>query len=236
MNKKGFTLIELLVVIAIIAILLSILLPGLNQARYQAKNAVDMSNLKQIGLAAWEWADDHDDRALSQTWYSDDSFAAITHVDLDRAYIPGTQFNNQQKENLYACPLATKVKFFGSNPSNVISYGINGNLTINGQDHYRDIEDDEDFLSLSGRTKLTSVKNPATTNHFMCHEKWVVISDINFDPSISPESLPDPTKSRWHRIRSNESYGISNMVWVDGHVSKEPDDFEIRWRNYLSIN
>jgi len=68
-RRCPFTLIELLVVIAIIAILASMLLPALNQARANSKRTSCLGNVRQIGIGM------------------------MFYVDSERGYYPVTDFN-----------------------------------------------------------------------------------------------------------------------------------------------
>lgn len=65
-RTRGFTLIELLVVVAIIAILISILLPALNEARSQTKNVKCLANLRSLGQGLIAYTSELQDRLPRQ--------------------------------------------------------------------------------------------------------------------------------------------------------------------------
>ena len=65
---RGFTLIELLVVIAIVALLISIILPALGEARRTARSVLCSNNMRQLAVATTSYATDFQDRIASFTW------------------------------------------------------------------------------------------------------------------------------------------------------------------------
>jgi prepilin-type N-terminal cleavage/methylation domain-containing protein len=80
-QKKAFTLVELLVVIAIIALLVSILLPALSQARDQSKRVVCAGNLRGIHLTFVTYAMDYEGKyPRGADWFSGSTSLGYFHV------------------------------------------------------------------------------------------------------------------------------------------------------------
>jgi len=105
--RQGFTLIELLVVIAIIAILAAILFPVFARAREKARQSSCLSNLKQLGLAFLQYAQDYDETMVSGSGYQGNS--------INWQYKVAPYIKNIQ---IYSCPSRGESSFSygGSGP------------------------------------------------------------------------------------------------------------------------
>ncbi len=129
---RNFTLIELLVVIAIIAILASMLLPALQQAREKGREAVCMSQLKQLGTGLYMYVDEWDGalpqwvipKDPPQTWWSGtiSPYMGYAVDDLFGAeYMPCPSASGEKYWNFMSGHLDV-FHTYGANFPNVFSY------------------------------------------------------------------------------------------------------------------
>ena len=247
-KSKGFTLIELLVVISIIALLLSILMPGLQKAKEHARVLVCKTNLKQISFASLLWAEDHDGWTLASGW----SWGSVVDgYDMPTSLEPyleaargdaGTANEDLKRGGIYSCPTATKIEFpvwvsaDGTEYQNnkKMAYGINGWIAANcgdspGSKGVGDIFGDasNNYWADHGVTKLSNIRSPSRIIYFMdC--SYYGLYPWNFDPFTPVEDLIAPTATRWHGKKDEFGYGFGNVAMVDGSVGKEPDNVGLR--------
>jgi prepilin-type N-terminal cleavage/methylation domain-containing protein len=109
---RGFTLIELFIVTTIMLILASIAYPVYTSTQERARATQDMSNLRQIGLAAQMYFNDNDGLIFS-------SDAAVTWMSLLKPkYIPAWKIFQSPFDKRAATEVDATAP---------ISYGLNGN-------------------------------------------------------------------------------------------------------------
>jgi prepilin-type N-terminal cleavage/methylation domain-containing protein/prepilin-type processing-associated H-X9-DG protein len=210
--RRGFSLVELLVAIAIIALLVSILLPSLNQARELARRVVCASSSRNLGTAlncyATEsdgWlpsAEPRDREPVSRLhWFMNAKLLEGVSVSLDYDG-DGNLIGPMGAESPLTCPSHERPTETRANPgepsvthSYGLSYGMNGTFGLGGrpdQTEYR---------------RLSEFENPSS----VC-----ALSDC-WGTSLGPGVV------LYHAcVRDNLVYRhleAANVVFLDAHVA-----------------
>ena len=206
-KRKGFTLIELLVVIAIIALLVSILLPALNNVKEKGKRTVCLSNLKQMTLGWIMYSDDNDDKLIEPwargyppppySWvYSPNPNASIAQQTL--AIEKGLLFQYIDSARLYKCPTGK--------PRELVTYSIVESM--NGDSSICCLK--EEMINKS----RSDIRNPGNKFVFLDEGKW---------PG-SPWGLHAGHMTWWDQPTIRHSDG-TDWSFADGHAGYH------KWKN-----
>jgi prepilin-type N-terminal cleavage/methylation domain-containing protein/prepilin-type processing-associated H-X9-DG protein len=214
MRATGFTLIELLVVIAIISILAAILFPVFAAAREKARQTKCESNMKQIALGIYQYAQDYDG-VLPVTMDIDANNSTVAHM-----WFSGLAPYVTSKQVFY-CPSDPDV---ASDPSIWGSYEMNGMLTA-GSRPLDTAASPAQTILMAERAKNWNTLPSNNEADYMsnyydyCLDTWLPNGNWSAGTVGNP-TLPHPDGSAgWEtRIDATIHSGGSNYAFLDGHV------------------
>jgi prepilin-type N-terminal cleavage/methylation domain-containing protein/prepilin-type processing-associated H-X9-DG protein len=230
---RGFTLIELLVVIAIIAILASMLLPALAQAKAKAKKAYCINNLKQTGMAMLMYSQDYKGlipRGNNVLWF----LAYMPYMPEGVKFISGangslnTRRIDFSRSRIFKCPAYPDTE-------QIICY-------VDSSWSFRSARDRIGF-EINDPTPLDRFQRPAATIYIADNEngRWrPIVKGLN-DPELSRHDVWHPGHlansgstdvNHGRRVAATRHGKGPNCLYYDGHASfLKAGDMTVRmWR------
>ena len=216
---SAFTLIELLVVIAIIAILAALLLPALANGKQSAKRIQCVSQLRQLGLGAQMYLDDHDGRTFPFKYYETNGGALYwfgwieNGVEGERRFdaTQGPLFDYVQGLGIEICPSLNyasghfKLKAKGAS----FGYGYNRHLASTNDFpavNSELVRDAAGTALFADAAQINDFQAPASPENPLL-EEWYYVD-------AADGSFSYPNAHFRHRERAN-------VAFLDGHVAPE---------------
>ena len=217
-NRK-FTLIELLVVIAIIAILASMLLPALNQAREKGRSSSCLNNLKQMASANIMYAGDYGVLCPIKGGMNEDNMYPWFYGLAPKA-MSGNNYNLTtggflhpylgENTQVTLCP-TWKIPNNITDPADSSSVGGYGYTRLS----FSSTVSDSDEAISNGRTRLGKIKRPSSI---------VMFADCAMGSTPTGTAILVPkgfgmtdTNGTLHFRHVN----WANIAWADGHAGSE---------------